>query len=1105
MKRLLGLFTFLLFSTLVYPQSLSIKGSHTLAICSDSTVWAWGGNGYGYLGDSTLNTSFEPVPTRDTNGLGQLHRIVSVATASGTSIALREDGSLWSWGANAQGQLGIGSTVNQRTPVKVHGPNNVGYLNQVNAICGNYESVFALKSNGTVWGWGWNGTGILGDGTYFNNRTSPVQVTETADGFLDSITAISSGSEHAVALQSNGEVWAWGWDYSGELGTGTGNTSLSAVHVLNSGGTANFTNAIAVACGYNFSVVLRNDGTVWTFGNNEFGQLGDGTYLSSLLPVQVKDTAGNNPLRHIAAIAAGEDHVLALDSAGRIFTWGSNKNGQLGDPFTGKKSNRPMRLASLSGARFISAGGRNSAAKLQDGSIHIWGDNWTGLLGNGTTSNYFALPQPVIGTNAQGLHQNVKQISIGYDHEISLMQNGSVYSWGDLSTNDLPPATLTLNPFPLQVRDSSGTLFLSNIKQIAAGENHNVAITNNGYAYGWGFNNNNQLGAYAISNTAKPSAFKYYSGALVNNIRAGAASSTHTALLKNDSTIIFFGGFTGYATSYYGNNFMDSTGTQPLGHIRAIAAGNNTMAAISADSTIWAWGINSQNQLGDGTSTNNSFPVHVMNNAGTGPLSGVKSLSSKMSHSMALMADSTVFAWGYNSIGQLGCGDQVQHLFPQQVVDSTGLQAMHNVIAIAVGNYHSLALTSDSTVWAWGSNVRGQLGNGTTTSSLLPVHVKNQFGTDILRHVIGISAGELCSGFLMSDGTTMTTGLNDNGQSGAMPTLGVSTPQLPHLACASAIPQAGYLASDTSGCGSLCVQFNDTSSNYPESRLWLFPGGNPSSSNTAQTTVCYNTPGYYDVILKSTNFMGTDSVFHSGAIVVHPQAVAYAGNDTAVCAGQSFPLMGSGGNSYQWTPATGILCANCASTSATLANTENLVLQISDVNGCSDTDTLHVTVNPLPNATFTYAVTNNSIQVTSTSSNANTVSWSFGDGNNSTANSTTHTYADNGTFTLCLTAYNACGTDTQCVTIDLQASGVSDNPASLAYSVTPIPVKDKLLVNSVKEEGLLELRDALGRVVFSASVYPNKEVDVTLPNGLYFGTLTNKNEQIRLGKIIVVH
>lgn len=1103
--RSILLLLFLILVGSVAAQTLSIKGSHTLAICSDSTVWAWGGNGYGYLGDSTLNTSFEPVPTRDTNGLGQLHRIVSVTTASGTSLALREDGSLWSWGANAQGQLGIGSTVNQRTPVKVHGPNNVGYLNQVTAICGNYESVFALKSNGTVFGWGWNGTGVLGDGTYFNSRTTPVQVTETTDGFLDSIAAISSGSEHAAALQSNGEVWAWGWDYSGELGTGTGNTSFSAVHVLNSGGTANFTNAIAVACGYNFSVVLRNDGTVWTFGNNEFGQLGDGTYLSSLLPVQVKDTAGNNPLRHIAAIAAGEDHVLALDSAGRIFTWGSNKNGQLGDPFTGKKSNRPMRLASLSGARFITAGGRNSAAKLQDGSIHIWGDNWTGLLGNGTTSSYFALPQPVIGTNAQGLHQNVKQISIGFDHEISLMQNGSVYSWGDLSTNDLPPATLTPNPFPLQVRDSSGTLFLSNIKQIAAGENHNVAITNNGYAYGWGFNNNNQLGAYAISNTAKPSAFKYYSGALVNNIRAGAASSTHTALLKNDSTIIFYGSFTGYATSYYGNNFLDSTGTQPLGHIRAIAAGSNTMAAISADSTIWAWGVNNLNQLGDGTSTNNGFPVHVMNNAGSGPLTGVKSISSKMSHAMALMSDSTVFAWGYNSIGQLGCGDQVQHLLPQQVVDSTGLQAMHNVVAIAVGNYHSLALMADSTVWAWGSNVRGQLGNGTTTSSLLPVHVKNQFGTDILRHVIGISAGELCSGFLMSDGTTMTTGLNDNGQSGAMPTLGVSTPQLPHLSCASAIPQAGYLASDTSGCGSLCVQFNDTSNHYPESRVWLFPGGTPSSSYTAQTTVCYNTPGTYDVILKSTNFMGTDSIFHAGAIVVHPQAVANAGNDTTVCAGLAFPLMGSGGNTYQWTPATGLFCANCASTSANLANTENLVLLIRDVNGCSDTDTLHVTVNPLPNATFTYAVTNNSIQVNSTSSNASSLEWAFGDGTSSTLNTSSHTFAIAAVYTICLTAYNSCGIDTQCVTINLLTSTASKAMQAVDLKVLPTPASERIRIVGLTEEATLEVNDLLGRITKKIRVYPEQEIAIDLPSGIYVGHIITATDMINTEKIIIIH
>ena len=184
--------------------------AHSIALMNDGTVWTWGWNVYGQLGDGTTTNSLAPVQVKGPGGSGQLNGIMAVAGGMHHTIALKNDGTVWTWGLNALGQLGDGTTTDSPTPVQVVGPGGSGFLTGVIAIAGGYGHTVALKSDGTVWSWGFNQYGQLGDNTT-TSSSMPVQVVGPGgSGFLSAIKAIACGESHSIALMNDGIVWAWG-------------------------------------------------------------------------------------------------------------------------------------------------------------------------------------------------------------------------------------------------------------------------------------------------------------------------------------------------------------------------------------------------------------------------------------------------------------------------------------------------------------------------------------------------------------------------------------------------------------------------------------------------------------------------------------------------------------------------------------------------------------------------------------------------------------------------------------------------------------------------------------------------------------------------------
>lgn len=344
-------------SASVSPQ-VSGGGSHSLALKSDGTVWAWGWNSNGQLGDDSYANRMTPVQVSGLSG------IIAISSGSEHSIALKSDGTVWTWGWNENGQMGDGTYANNRSsPIQVSG------LTGAIAIAGGHKHTIALKSDGTVWAWGYNGVGQLGDGSH-DSRNTPVQVSKLKD-----VTAIATGRYHTIALKSDGTVWAWGWNDYGQLGDGTYVSRSTPVEV------SAFIDVAAIAAGDDHTIALKSDGTVWTWGENLYGQLADdmNKYTKRNTPAQV------NGLDDIVAIDGGMYHTIVLKSDGTVWTWGYNSYGQLGRVTVDADSRIiPGQVNSLSNITAIAAGGVHNLALKSNGTIWAWGYNRNGELGSGT-------------------------------------------------------------------------------------------------------------------------------------------------------------------------------------------------------------------------------------------------------------------------------------------------------------------------------------------------------------------------------------------------------------------------------------------------------------------------------------------------------------------------------------------------------------------------------------------------------------------------------------------------------------------------------------------------------------------------------------------------
>lgn len=612
--------------------SVSAGYYHTLAIKTNGTLWAWGKNDNGQLGDNSLIQKI--VPTQ----IGNDSNWICVYAGEFHSLGIKANGTLWAWGNNQYRQLGIGSTSNKKIPTQVGTDNK-----WISIVAGSYFSM-ALKADGTIWN-------LAGSGNIF----IPTQI-----GLDNKWKAIYGGYGSRYGLRSDGKLFSFGL-------TTTFNDTINQI------GTDS--NWISAAIGYEHIIALKTNGTLWGWGNNFNGELADTIKSSRPNPTQI----GTD--HDWIEIAAGFNHSMAVKANGKFYTWGSNDYGQIGNQsFVNETA--PVLINTENNWLATGTGNNLSVALKSDGKLWTWGLNNYGQLGIG---NYSDKNRPQLADTAT----NYKSFAVGGFHILALKANGTLWSTGYNGYGQLG------NGSSLNKEIFTAVGIENNWNFLTAGELNSFAIKSNGTLWGWGLNGNGELGDGTFTSKNNP-------------IQIG-----------NDNKWI------------------------------SVSAGVYHTIALKADGTLWAWGNNFYGQLGDSLAPYKTTPAQI------GTDNNWTKIEAGNNYNIAIKSNGTLWAWGQNNFGQLGLNDSLIRYYPTQV----GVE--NNWIDVSCGSFHNVALKSNGSIWAWGNNGNGEFGNGTFTDSKIPLKISED------KNNIIVNAGNGHSILLKSNRNQLClSGLNNFGQLG---------------------------------------------------------------------------------------------------------------------------------------------------------------------------------------------------------------------------------------------------------------------------------------------------------------------------------------------------
>lgn len=670
-------------------------------------------------------------------------RVTAAAAGNGHACALSNGGGVQCWGYNAFGQLGNGSTSNAATPVPV---TNLASGGVAIATGGSHTCV--LMTTGQVQCWGYNGSGQLGNGST-SNATTPVAVTG-----LGNVVAIAAGDVHSCALTTSGGVQCWGSNGNGQLGNASTQSASMPVAVTNLP-----SDVTSIAAGGMHTCAMTAGGSVYCWGANSNGQLGNGSTTDASAPVAVAGLSAA-----ATALTAGYRHTCATSSAG-VQCWGYNVYGQLGDGSTTSAS-RPVAVANLAGGTTaIAAGKYQTCVLLAAGGMRCWGWNANGQLGNDSTANS-ATPVAVLG-----LGGGTAAIAMGNSQACALSATGGLQCWGGNNNGQLGNGTTADAHLPIVVAGFSTSVAIGVRNIVIAGSpvaipadtfttsgGHSCAVTNAGNVQCWGDNTYGQLGNGSTTRPLVPVPVQN----LASGVSAVATGDSHSCALTGAGNVLCWGR---NANGQLGNGTtVDSAvpvAVSGLSGVAAITAGGSHTCALTTAGGVQCWGVNGSGQLGNGSTASASAPVAV------GGLSGsVVAIAGGWLHTCALTSAGSVQCWGRNFDGELGNGTTTDAATP---VTATGFGS--GATAIAAGGLHSCAVTAAGAVRCWGTNIYGQLGNGTFTASNVPVAV-----TGLTGNATAIAAGQMHSCVLSATGAVQCWGYNGNGQLGNGTTTRSATP-----------------------------------------------------------------------------------------------------------------------------------------------------------------------------------------------------------------------------------------------------------------------------------------------------------------------------------------
>ena len=708
---------------------IEAEGEHVCGLHEDGTITCAGLNVFGQLGGGEFGQSdnIEIASVLDINdatdiSLGNYH-----------TCALHETGEISCWGRNHFGQLGTGEEnvgSHSAVPQQV-----VGIADAIAVEAGALTTTCALHETGEVSCWGQSDLGELGTNADPSSDHSalPVRIA----GITDAI-AVSAGLYHVCALHESGEVSCWGSGHLGQLGTdGIVTDGYSTAPVRTSG----VSDATAISAGLNHTCALHQNGEVTCWGSNIFGQLGSGEPLgntnsttpvtvSEPSPVRVSEPSAEpeSSVSDIAYdIAVGVSHSCTLKE-GKVFCWGSNLHGQLGNGESGAdaSSSVPVEAQGITDAVALGAGWEHTCAVHATGEVSCWGDDTSGELGNGATANSVPAPAKVIGLN------DATDVTAGHWHTCALRSTGEISCWGRNRDGQLGNDDIGVDSYvPVPVAGISDAVSVS-----ADGE-HTCAAHATGEVSCWGDSWQGELGNGESGPGAESAVPVKVSG--IADAVAVASGHDHTCALREGGKVSCWGnnefGQIGNDRDYIAEVLDDSFIADPsevvsLDDAIAITAGAAISCAVRETGEISCWGSNAYTRMGNSEAlAANPAPL---------PVSGIDDavgVAAGAGHTCAVRQGGAVSCLGSNIFGELGNGQS--GLFTTEQVKVVSID---DAVAVSSSLHHSCVLHSTSEVSCWGSLWKGRAGDVATGDSP-PVPIK----VDGITDATDMAAGNLVS------------------------------------------------------------------------------------------------------------------------------------------------------------------------------------------------------------------------------------------------------------------------------------------------------------------------------------------------------------------------
>ena len=829
--------------------AIAAGSNHSLALCSDGTLAAWGENNFGQLGNNTTIDSRVPSAV-STTGILAGKRVAAISAGGYHNLALCTDGTVVAWGGNPYGQLGNNSTTSSAVPVAVATAGTALAGKTVIAVSAGIVHSLALCSDGTVCAWGFNWTGELGIRPESMVSSSvPIAVDATAGNGSalagKFVVAIAAGDEFSMALCSDGTMAAWGADNN--LGNDSlGNRSVP-VAVMTAGTPLDGKRVSAIAAGYGHSLALCTDGTLCAWGVNGYGELGSNTAIVSYLPTAV-GTGALAAGEHFTSIFAGTGafHSLAIASTSTAGSIAVEQpagvglvNGasavDFGPVLVRANASRTFTIRSLGTSSLVL--GATTVDGVNAGEFTVTAYPLSPVTPAGSTTLMVNFSPGGVGLRTAVLHIPSSD-PVQSPFNVTLTGTGSVASLPSIAVEQPAGTGLISGMGTLGFGSTAPGVGVS--KTFTVRNNGASALTIKSVSFD-GANGSDFTLSTAPAAAVAPGSSTAFVVTFTPPIAGSRTGALHLA--GNDPTTSPFtvnlsGSGSGaplarravaWGLNSYGelgNNSTTTTGV-PVAvsmsgvlagkTITSLAAGHGFTLALCSDGTLAAWGYNEEGELGNKATSSSNLPVLVDAASADGSaLAGktVVAISAGGSHSLALCSDGTVVAWGDNGQGQLGStstGFGSVALVPV-AVNAGGALAGKKVAQVSAGGTWSLALCTDGTVVGWGDNAYGQLGNNSMTDSPVPVAVDTSLahGSALAGKVVtAIAAGGGHSLALCSDGTVAAWGNNSDGELGNGSTNGVSSVPVSVLADANT-QLTGIIALATGTVHSLALASNHT-------------------------------------------------------------------------------------------------------------------------------------------------------------------------------------------------------------------------------------------------------------------------------------------------------